>query len=232
MLFLIQKRYFCYQIKYQSMNHTPLTKFLVIIALLLNLENQAIGQYFNLGFRFGPTTTDFYDRERPPSANFLGIPTLGMTVGVLGELELSHWLKFQIEFNTTWEGHQGHFWNRYDANLWYMTMPALLKMHVYKSLWLGGGFEANYLLDVTGSSDNHSPHRWTAAFVFQVEHVFLKRFSCSIRYIHGFTPTHIINYVDYEGNPNSVSTYSGRSLQVTLSYIFKKNRINFKPTRY
>jgi hypothetical protein len=80
--------------------------------------------------------------------------------------------------------------------------------------------EVNYLFDVTGSSQVIDDKYWNGAAIFQVEHTFLTRFACTVRYLHGFTPTSIINYVNYDGQNGSLSTYSGRRLHVSLSYLF------------
>lgn len=193
----------------------------LLLTVLLVTPQAGEAQFLRLGVRFGPTTTDFYDRDRPLKHNWLGIPTLGMTIGGVGQFRLGGWGQIQLEQNISWEGTKGHFFNPYNVNLWYLTTPALLKFKITPWLWVGGGLQAHYLMDVTGTSDVHNEKTpWNGAVVLQVEHVFWKRFACTIRYIHGFASTSIINYVDSEGNPVTYSVYSGRTLQVSLSYSF------------
>ena len=192
------------------------------VGLLLLGSHQALeAQYLKLGVRLGPTTTDFYEFNQPLRHNLFGLPTLGVTLGGIGQFRLGQWGQLQVEQNISWEGRKGHFFNPYNVNFWYLTAPAILKFKITHWLWVGGGLQAHYLMDVTGTSDlaeGNTP--WNGAGVFQVEHVFWKRFACTIRYIHGFASTSVVNYVDYQGNPISYATYSGRTLQVSLSYLF------------
>ncbi|MFK7796905.1 MAG: hypothetical protein AB8E82_05590 [Aureispira sp.] len=177
-------------------------------------------QSLRLGVHAGPTTTDFYDQHHSLAENFWGIPTLGATFGMTEQLVISNWGQLQLEQNVSWEGNKGHFWTDNNLNLWYITMPVLMKFKLSPSFWVGGGLEANYLLEVTGSSDLYGGNYWNGAAIFQAEHTFLQHFSCTIRYLHGFTPTSIINYVNYEGENSTLSTYSGRRLHLSLSYFF------------
>lgn len=177
-------------------------------------------QQLRLGAHGGPTTTDFYDGNHSLSENFWGIPTLGATVGMMEQFRLNSRWQLQWEQNISWEGSQGHFWNRENLNLWYLTMPLIIKFKLYPNFWIGGGVEANYLFDVTGPSKVYKDQYWNGAAIFQIEHTFLEHFAVTVRYLHGFTSTSIINYVNYEGQIGSISTYSGRRLHVSLSYLF------------
>lgn len=195
--------------------------WLLFSTLLLGNTQAAEAQYLKLGMRLGPTTTDFYELGTTLPQNLFGLPTLGMTVGGMGQIRLGQWGQLQLEQNISWESRQGHFFSPYNVNFWYLTAPAILKFKITPWLWVGGGLQAHYLVDVTGTSDVYGQDTpWNGAAVFQVEHVFWKRFACTIRYIHGFASTSIVNYVDYEGNSVSYATYSGRTLHVSLSYIF------------
>lgn len=193
----------------------------LVLVLLFGLQRVGTAQYLKLGVRLGPTTTDFYDRNRPLRHNLFGIPTLGMTLGGFGQFRLGGWGQLQLEQNVSWEGSKGHFFNPYNVNFWYLTTPAILKFKITPWLWVGGGLQAHYLMDVTGTSDTYGQNTpWNGAGVIQVEHVFWQRFACTLRYIHAFASTSIVNYVDYEGNPVTYSVYSGRTLHVSLSYQF------------
>lgn len=185
-------------------------------------------QVLRIGVHAGPTTTDFYDNNHAISDNFWGIPTLGATFGTIGQLTLGQWGQLQMEQNISWEGHQGHFWREETLNLWYLTTPALIKFKIYPNLWIGGGVESNFLFDVTGPSEVYDGKYWNGAAIFQVEHTFLDHFACTVRYLHGFTPTSIINYVNYEGQNGTLSTYSGRRLHVSLSYLFYEYKMQPK----
>jgi hypothetical protein len=177
-------------------------------------------QSLRFGVHAGPTTADFYDQHHPLSENFWGLPTLGATFGMAEQLAISTWGQLQLEQNVSWEGNQGHFWNDNNLNLWYITMPILMKFKISPNFWVGGGAEVNYLFDVTGFSEVLDGKYWNGAAIFQAEHTFLQHFSCTIRYLHGFTPTSIINYVNDEGENSTLSTYSNRRLHVSLSYFF------------
>lgn len=174
-------------------------------------------QQLRFGVHAGSTTADFYDNNHPLSKNFWGIPTLGATFGTVEQLTVGNWGQLQLEQNISWEGSKGHFWNEKNLKLWYLTTPLLMKFKIHPNFWVAGGLEANYLLDITGSSEIYKGNHWNGAAIFQVEHLFLDRFACSIRYFHGFTRTSIINY---DGQNSNLSTYSGRRLHISISYFF------------
>ena len=201
---------------------------LFIINYWLLSTSTLSAQLLRVGVHAGPTTTDFYDAHHPLSENFWGIPTLGATFGTIEQFTIGSWGQVQLEQNISWEGNQGHFWSRENLNLWTLTAPLVMKFKIYPSLWIGGGAEVNYLLDVTGPSEVYDGKYWNGAAIFQVEHSFLKHFACTIRYLHGFTPTSIINYVNYEGENSTLSTYSGRRLHVSLSYFFHEIKMQPK----
>lgn len=203
--------------------------FSIVVVIFIGLNaNQLLAQTLRVGVHAGPTTTDFYDINHPLSENFWGIPTLGATFGTVGLLSLGSWAQVQLEQNVSWEGNQGHFWNDKNVNLWYLATPLIMKFKIYPDFWIGGGVEGNFLFDVTGPSEVYKGSYWNGAAIFQVEHHFLKHFACTIRYLHGFTPTSIIHYVNYEGQNATLSTYSGRRLHVSLSYFFYQYKMQPK----
>lgn len=190
-----------------------LVKYVLAGALLV--VSTAVYAQFNLGVQAGVTTSNFNQLFSDKS-----VPQLGFNAELYGELKFLKRLRLRAGANVSWKGTNDHFWLKEDVDLFYLGLPVLLEVELFKNFLIGGGLEANYLLGSNSSGDiKYEPdNKWDIGLLAQVEYRFMGRFGVNLRYTHGLMTVEKMQVT--ESGTNTERALANRSLQLGVSYTF------------
>ncbi|MCP4443697.1 MAG: porin family protein [Aureispira sp.] len=190
-----------------------LVKYVLAVAFLI-VSTAAYAQ-FNVGIQAGVTTSNFNQLFSKNS-----VPQLGFSAELYGELKFLKRMRLRAGVNGSWKGTNNHFWLKDDVDLFYLGIPVLLEVELFKNFLLGGGVEANYLLGSNNSGAvKYEPNsKWDIGLVAQVEYRFFSRFGINLRYTHGLMSIDKLQVA--EVGTNTQTALANRSLQLGVSYTF------------
>lgn len=190
-----------------------LVKYVLSTAFLI--VSTTIYAQFNVGVQAGVTTSNF---NQLFSKN--AVPQLGFNAELYGEVKFLKRLRLRFGLNGSWKGTNDHFFLKDDVDLFYLGLPVLLEVELFKNFLIGGGLEANYLLGSTSSGAvKYEPNtKWDVGLVGQVEYRFFGRFGVNLRYTHGLIS--VDKFQVTESGTNTTKALANRSLQLGVSYTF------------
>lgn len=190
-------------------------KGIVATAFCMMISLSASQAQSNWGIRAAATTNI---ANKSFKEMFSGIPTIGVSAGVFGELQLVKFMRLRAELNAAWKGTDRHFWLKDDKDLFYAGIPVLIEFVPIKNLIVGAGAEANYLVAAIGAPVSDYK-KWDVGLTFHLEYRLFSRLGISLRYVHGLTKVNPTQITDGQGNASNSFT-ANRTIQLGLSYSF------------
>lgn len=187
-------------------------KMMVMTVILLG-ANPIQAQLFSAGIKGGLTTSDLFTDK----------PSLGLTVGLMGELKIVDWLRLRTEANVMWKGTDKHFWEKDDVDYFSVGVPLIIAFMPFKNFYIGAGAELDYLFSAQEAAmpANH----FNFGVLGHVEYRFFDRVGVGVRYVQNlgnFSQFEQLGEAVSSGSTANSAAFPTYSLQMTLSYRFGK----------